>query len=123
MCIPPTISSACGPLTAVYAQRFPVATGRVQLSNKGGRWPKWRGDGKELYFVSGNDTIIAVGVDPSANDLNPQPAKELFLAVLPGNLTYPYDVSSDGKRFLILERSGQQDSRLEVMPNWRARMK
>jgi serine/threonine protein kinase len=107
----------------VYAQRFPVATGRVQLSNKGGRWPKWRGDGKELYFVSGNDTLIAVAVDPSADDLNAQPAKELFRAVLPGNLTYPYDVSSDGKRFLILERSGQQDIRLEVMTNWRSRMK
>jgi hypothetical protein len=59
----------------------------------------------------------------SADDLNPQPARNLFRAVLPGNLTYPYDVSWDGKRFLVLERSGQQDNRIEVLTNWRARMK
>jgi Tol biopolymer transport system component len=88
----------------VYAQRFPSGSGRIQLSNKGGRWPKWRGDGKELYFLSANDTMIAVSVDPSADDLNPQPPKELFRAVLPGNLTYPYDVAADGKRFLVRVR-------------------
>ena len=36
----------------VYAQRFPVATSRVPLSNKGGRWPKWRSDGREFCTSS-----------------------------------------------------------------------
>ena len=110
-------------INEVYAQRFPSGSGRIQLSNKGGRWPKWRGDGKELYFVSANDTMIAVSVDPSADDLHPQPPKELFNAVLPGNLTYPYDVAADGKRFLVLERTGEPDTRLEVITNWRSQMK
>ena len=107
----------------IYAQRFPVATSRVQLSNKGGRWPKWRGDGRELYFVSSSDIVTAVKLDSTADDLSPEAPKELFRAVLFGNLTYSYDVAADGGRFLIVERTGPQESRLEVMTNWRARMK
>jgi Tol biopolymer transport system component/predicted Ser/Thr protein kinase len=107
----------------VYAQRFPVATSRVLLSNKGGRWPKWRSDGRELYFVSSNDILTAVSVDSAADDLRPDAPKELFRAVFFGNLTYTYDVAEDGNRFLIVERTGEQDMRLDVMTNWRARMK
>ena len=109
----------------VYVRSFPVPGVRVPVSNRGGRWPKWRADGKEreLYFVSANDMMVAVKLELSADGLKTQEPKELFRAILPNNLTYPYDVSADGKRFLILERIGRQNLQLEVMTNWRARMK
>jgi Tol biopolymer transport system component len=106
----------------VYAQRFPTPGGRIPLSNTGGRWPKWRDDGKEVYYVSGNETLVAVPVDSSTDDLRPQASQDLFRAVFPGNLTYPYDVSDNGRRFLVVEAQDQQDVRLEVMTNWRSRM-
>ena len=74
-----------------------------------------------LYFVSSNDILTAVSVDSAADDLRPGAAKELFPAVFFGNLTYTYDVAADGNRFLIVERTGEQDMRLDVMTNWRAR--
>jgi serine/threonine protein kinase len=108
----------------IYAQRFPVASGFVTLSNKGGRYPTWRADdGKEVYFVSGDDRLTAVTVDPSADDLGPQPPIDLFRVVVPGNLTHTYDVSGNGKRFLVLESAGRQDTPLEVFTNWRSRTK
>ena len=73
--------------------------------------------------MSASDAMIAVTVDASADDLRPEAPKELFRAVFPGNLTYPYEVSGDGKRFLIPEPTSQQDPYLEVMTNWRSRLK
>jgi serine/threonine protein kinase len=107
----------------VYVQRFPVSAGRVAISSQGGRWPKWRADGKELYYISGSNGMMAVALDPSADDLAPGPPKELFRTALPETLTYPYDVSGNGERFLVLERIGQQSPQLDVLTNWRSRMK
>jgi hypothetical protein len=76
-----------------------------------------------LYYVSASGAMIAVTVDSSTDDLRPGTSMELFQVVLPGNLTHPYDVSGDGKRFLIPESTGQQDTNLEVMTNWRSRWK
>jgi Tol biopolymer transport system component/tRNA A-37 threonylcarbamoyl transferase component Bud32 len=110
-------------VSEVYAERFPVASARVSVSSTGGRWPKWRADGKELYYVSASGAMMAMTVDSSADDLRPGAPKELFQVVLPGNLTYPYDVSGDGQRFLIPEPTSQQDTYLEVMTNWRSKLK
>ena len=73
--------------------------------------------------MSASGAMMAMTVDSSADDLRPGALKELFQVVLPGNLTYPYDVSGDGQRFLIPEPTSQQDTYLEVMTNWRSRLK
>lgn len=84
----------------------------------------WRADdGKEVYFVSRDDMLTAVSVDPSADDLRPQPGMNLFRVVVPLTLTHTYDVSTDGTRFLVLDSTGRQDTPLEVFTNWRSRMK
>ena len=106
----------------VYAQRLPVASSTVPLSNKGGRWPKWRSDGRGVGLRLQQRHLTAVSVDSAADDLRPEAPKELFRAVFFGNLTYTYDVAADGSRFLIVERTGEEDMRLDVMTNWRARL-
>jgi len=45
----------------IYVQPFPSGTGRWQISNRGGDWPRWRRDGKELLYHS-----IAVALDAPA---------------------------------------------------------
>ena len=90
------------------------------ISKSGGRWPKWRrADGLELYYVSASDAMMAVSLTPSGDTLVPAAPKELFRSSFESDLTYPYDVTRDGKRFLALERPSSA-GRFDVMTDWRA---
>ena len=55
----------------VYVQRFPEGGGKVQVSAQGGVQPRWRGDGRELYYVEG-ETLLAVAVTSAAGLLGRQ---------------------------------------------------
>ena len=46
----------------IYVQTFPDAGGRWQVSNGGGSDPSWRGDGKELYYRSPDQKLMAVEI-------------------------------------------------------------
>jgi len=84
----------------VYVRNLANATSRWQVSAGGGTDPRWRGDGRELFFVSGDSWISAVefkGHSPAA-------PRRLFQAHFspPGNpYLSNYDVTSDGRRFLL----------------------
>ncbi len=88
----------------VYVQRYPDLGGKRRVSTRGGFAPRWRRDGKELFFVQA-DTLVAVPVSASP-ELNFGEPEELFQS--PG-LSYrndnviPYDVFPDGERFVHLE--------------------
>ncbi len=73
--------------------------GQWQISKSGGMYPKWRGDGKELYYLSADNRITAVTLEPVANLQigTPQP---LFVAHF-GNGSTRFTVTPDGKRFLM----------------------
>jgi Tol biopolymer transport system component len=106
-----------------------VPAGKWQVSNQGGTRPKWRGDGKELFYVSGSGTnIMAVGIRTSATGIDSDTPRALFTTpglAPPGSVPSPYDVTPDGQRFLMLLPPG---SRLGVAPlavvvNWQAGLK
>lgn len=98
---------------------------RWQLSNHGGRAPRWRGDGRELYYLSLNNKMGAVRVQMSlAGADKAATPEELFTTALPGNRgenQYPYDVTHDGQHFLVEESSdpGSADP-LIVLVHWQA---
>jgi hypothetical protein len=75
-----------------------------------------------LYYVSGNNAMMSVALTRSGEDLVPATTKELFRTSIVDDLTDTYDVTRDGKRFLILERQTGATS-LEVVTNWRASIK
>jgi hypothetical protein len=75
----------------VYIERFPTHAARRQVSTTGGESPWWRGDGKELYFIGPNKSLMAV--DPADDRATP---KQLFR--LPG---VGFEPSRDGQRFVI----------------------
>jgi Tol biopolymer transport system component len=90
----------------VYVTPFPGKTGKWQVSAAGGRYPRWRGDGKELFFLAQNDTtLMAVDVDLSGSAPRISTPKELFGVRLVYSPMSPewgaYDVAADGKRFLV----------------------
>lgn len=68
---------------------------------------------------------MAVSVRSSGTSVETDTPRELFPVTFPGNVTSPYDVSSDGQRFLVLELTGgnQAPAPLTVVLNWQAGLK
>jgi predicted Ser/Thr protein kinase len=74
------------------------------ISTNGGAHPTWRRDGRELFYLSPNDDLMAVALTLSGDDLTYDEPKRLFRILLNtiGARTFsPYDVSPDGQRFLL----------------------
>jgi Tol biopolymer transport system component len=77
---------------------------RLQVSTRGGSEPHWRGDGREIFYLTADRQIAAVAVAPSPDgrSLNPQKPRNLFKAVVSGsNTSSNFDVSPDGTRFVV----------------------
>jgi Tol biopolymer transport system component len=77
--------------------------GKQRVSANGGFQPAWRGDGKELFFVSGN-MLLSAEATASGDALSFAAPKTLFQVCLftnSGSGTADYDVTADGKRFLF----------------------
>jgi len=87
----------------VYVARFPGAGGRVQVSANGGDSPRWRRDGKELFYVSADSKMMAVDVNGSGPAFSVGSLSPLFgVRIRDQFLGIPYDVSADGQRFLVI---------------------
>ena len=95
---------------------------RVRISVTGGFGAVWRGDGRELYYESGNGRLMAVPVDTSASDLRPGTPVELFAIRTQGlgfNQPFNFEPSADGKRFLVNTVVGDSDNApIEMIVNW-----
>ncbi|MBI4472847.1 MAG: PD40 domain-containing protein, partial [Acidobacteria bacterium] len=109
----------------VYVQSFPAGQGKWQISTSGGADPRWRRDGKELYFISPDRKIMAIDVTTSPA-FEPKIARPLFPAAVSGmtDVRTHYAVTHDGQRFLVnklLDTSGSTP--LTVVLNWTATLK
>jgi serine/threonine protein kinase len=85
----------------IYATRFPDATGRWQVSSDGGSQPRWRADGRELFYLSLDRRVFATSVEQSAADFVAGRPQSLFQTAARMSGERSYDVSSDGRRFLV----------------------
>jgi serine/threonine protein kinase/dipeptidyl aminopeptidase/acylaminoacyl peptidase len=105
----------------VYVQSFPGKEGKFQISNAGGGRPVWSRDGKELFYIAADRKLMAVEVKTGARFEHGIP-RALFEARISG--TSYYDVSPDGKRFLmILAQDDAAAASLTVVLNWLAGVK
>jgi eukaryotic-like serine/threonine-protein kinase len=109
--------------TQVYIAPFPGPGGKWQVSKSGGTEPRWRADGKELYFVSADSKLTAVEVTARDATVEIGIAQALFetrLFLSPGT---HYDVTRDGKRFLIDVAGEGSSVPIMLMVNWTAELK
>ncbi len=107
----------------VYIAPFPAAGGKWQVSRSGGTEPLWRGDGKEVFFLSLENKLMAVALNAKDSTLevaNAQPLFDVHPASSPG---YHYDVTSNGKRFLVDTTKEGNSAPLALVVNWTADLK
>ena len=96
----------------IVVRPFPNKDPARTLSRDGGKNPRWRGDGKELFFVSPVGRMMAVGFDPTNGQGVPQP---LFTTQIRGADNRPYAVDKNGHFLLNVAPEPQ----LVVVMDWR----
>jgi hypothetical protein len=110
----------------IYVRPFqdgPASGSKFQVTTAGGNQPRWRGDGKELYYVSSDRKIMAVAVTNTGGAFEFGTPVELFEARLQtfSFVRFSYDVSHDGKTFLLVtETETPNTNRINVVVNWAA---
>ena len=104
----------------VYLQPFLREGRRVRLSAAGGGQPRWRGDGRELYFLTADGTMMAVAF---SDTMVPGAPRSLFRSRINSNpMLSRYVVTPDGQRFLGLVRIEKPPApQMSVLVNWRPR--
>jgi len=103
----------------VYVASFPRFDRRRQVSNAGGAVPRWRGDTRQLYYLQPDGMLMSVDVRPGEIMETAAP-QALFRADVPFTTVLDqYDVTADGKRFLIIENEANATSPpINVVVNW-----
>lgn len=101
----------------IYVRATPPATQRIKVSINGGVSPRWRRDGREMYFLN-QDAVMAVDVE-TRDAFSAGVPRELFRTTDRVMTNEIYDVSADGKRFLLPAReTGADDRPITVVLNW-----
>jgi eukaryotic-like serine/threonine-protein kinase len=111
----------------VHVAPFPGPGGNWQVSNGGGSEPRWRRDGKELFYMAPDGKIMAVDVIADTT-FEAGTAKPLFLThrreTISSTDMFTYDVSPDGQRFLVnTDVTESNFSSLTLVLNWAAGLK
>ena len=112
---------------AVYVSRFPIAGETRRISPGGGREPRWRRDGRELYYLSGTVgryKMMAVPFENGAHELRLGAETALFDVrinnIVPQSNIFQYSPSADGQRFLVNAPTSDAEPTLNVISNWKA---
>ena len=109
----------------IYVTSFPVPQGKWQVSTGGGEQPRWRRDGKELFYLFLDNKMMAAPVT-TGTKFNSGTPVALFQAnpreQVSLNDVFVYDVRPDGQEFLINTKVRQAETRpMSVVLNWDAR--
>jgi Tol biopolymer transport system component len=106
----------------VYVTSFPVRGAKIAVESVGGGDVRWRGDGQELFYVTNDQMMTAVQVHESAQEFRVLSSQPLFRLQLPSNVGF-YDVTRDGKRFLVNTRTRKEQTEpLMLITNWAAEL-
>jgi Tol biopolymer transport system component len=112
----------------VYVQPFPGSgvTGKWQISTAGGYAPRWRRDGRELYYLAPDRRLMAVRVESGAGFQAGLP-EALFETRVPdvaSSASFFYEVAAGGQQFLISSRVGETgETPITVVIDWLAQVR
>jgi hypothetical protein len=111
----------------VYVQSFPASGAKWQVSVGGGSQPRFRRDGKELFYLGADRRLMAVEVKTEAATFASGAPRALFETRISKGEDRPgdqYAVTADGQRFLVNTVAAEgADSPVTVVLNWAAAKK
>jgi Tol biopolymer transport system component len=100
----------------IYVVPFPGPGGKHQISTSGGGQPRWRADGKEIFYVALDQRLMAVEVAIKGGQLRNGEVHPLFGLPLGG--VDQYDVSADGQSILAITPRQSASEPLTIVQNW-----
>lgn len=104
----------------VYVAAFPEPSGKRQISTSGGTAPRWRRDGREIFYLAPDNTMMAAAVDGRGAGFQVSSLEPLFETRRSVGGEFPYAVSPDGQRFLIIGAADDENaSGINVVVNWK----
>jgi len=109
----------------IYVTQFPPPSsgpgGKRQISTGGGQLPRWRQDGKEIFYITVGPRLMAAEVAVKGDTVEVGQVRTLFG---PLSTLESYDVSADGQRFLITYSPEKTSAEpLTLIQNWAAGLK
>ena len=111
--------------TRFYVQAFPGPGGKARVSAEGGSQPRWRRDGKELFYIGPDNRLMTVAIGPSAGGHTPDVGAPVALfstgLASRGAPKHQYAVAPDGQRFLMVVTADEVSaSPITIVQNWLA---
>jgi serine/threonine protein kinase len=116
----------------VYVQAVPAIGPKWQISSAGGDFPRWRRDGKELYFIAADQQLTAVPVKTGSGSSGafepgaPQPLFRIEPVAANPTAGIPYMPAANGERFLVNVQAGGEGTQappITLVLNWTAGLK
>jgi Tol biopolymer transport system component len=106
----------------VYVTRFDQPGEKWRISTGGGTDPCWRRDGKELFFLATDKSVMTVAVEPGGAGFEAGAPMRLFRNdSLANDNVHNFDVTADGQRFIAISSAAQtQNAPFRVVVNWTA---
>ena len=101
---------------------FHGSGGKWQVSPGGGNDPRWRRDGKEIFYLSLDNKLTAAEVSANGSRFEVGSIRTLFETHSYG-VFGRYDVAADGQRFVIAYEAGQPSAAITLVVNWPAELK
>jgi Tol biopolymer transport system component len=119
-------SNEAGP-REIFLRPFPGPGSQRQVSTRGGSQPRWRRDGKELFYIAADNRLMAVPIHlPSANETPdigvPFPLFATRLAA-PSNAQHGYAVAPDGRFLMNVIGDESSAAPITIVQNWTAGLK
>jgi serine/threonine-protein kinase len=105
----------------VYVRPWPaIEAGRWPISSNGGQHPLWSRDGRELFFISASGMMMSAAIKPGPSFSYDRPVELFSAAPYYVNVARNYDVSLDGKRFLVVKSADAKVAKppVVVVANW-----
>lgn len=99
----------------IFVRPFPGPGGKYQVSTAGGSVPRWRRDGKELFFIGPGLKIMAADIQLGTTTVSVGSVRQLVGSVLDNR---NFDVTADGKKFLVVSSGKQKSTPLTLVVNW-----
>jgi Tol biopolymer transport system component len=109
----------------IYVVPFRQGSGKWLVSPDGGYWPRWRRDCKELFYMSTDHKIMSAEISEAGSSVVIGKVAPLFQSSFASSaIGWTYDVSADGREFVVVSQVVQQVSApLTLVTNWPALLK